>query len=230
MARIKRSLQVHKDMSVHKIWRGHNQEWNLSSAQDKSTYLRYMNEDLESDREAGSIPQALTLMSNHTHEVSLVLNQKLFSDHMRRHHARYGIYFNNKNDRSGKVAEDRPHTTLLADGHHEMIAVFYVHANPVRAKIVKDANQYVWSTHRLYAAGKVSPWMKNIKLPNWYLQLGKTQEDRQRAYRRLFARYLREEGMEKKPYFSRCFFGPIEWKQKMEDVVRKWRKESRSPP
>jgi REP element-mobilizing transposase RayT len=230
MARLPRKLKVLPNHSVHKVWRGHNREWNLGSDYEKATYLEFLNQDLESKKyDHGAFIQALTLMSNHTHEVFLLITPELFSNHMRRHHSRYGAFFNRLKSRCGKVAQDRPHTTLLSDDHHEMLTVFYIHANPIRAGIVKDARNYYWSTHRLYAFGKREPWMRNIVLPDWYKKLGRTMAQRQREYRRLFARYLSEQGNTKKNFLKKMFFGPIPWMLQLETAVSNWRREHAPP-
>src|ERR1700722_3078822 len=98
MARIPRSLTVLPNHSVHKVWRGHNREFNLPSDHEKLAYLDFYNQDVENKKYTqGSVLQALTLMSNHTHEMFHISLPKLFSHHMRRHHSRYGSYFNRLN-------------------------------------------------------------------------------------------------------------------------------------
>ena len=224
MPRVPRFLTILPNHSVHKVWRGHNKEWNLGKSEDKEKYLEFLNDDFDKrESEVGAEISALCLMSNHTHEVFKVQSQVNFSNHMRRHHGRYGLYFNKMNGRSGKVAEDRPRTTLIEDGHHEMRTVFYIHANPIRAGIVKDARNYQWSTHQLYAFGKRAPWMKHIKLPLWYLRLGKTVLERQRKYRKLFAQYLKETGRFKQTFLKRLFVGNEVWVEKQKLKLSNWR-------
>ncbi len=229
MARVPRKLCIIENFSVHKVWRGHNKEFNLGTASQKEKYLEYLNDDIESERFKNACElQALTLMGNHTHEVDKILSQKLFSEHMRRHHSRYGMYFNRSNDRCGKVAQDRPHTCVLEDSEHEMLTVFYVHANPIRANIVGDARNYYYSTHNLYAFGKRKPWMKHVVLPAWYMALGKNMTERQKRYRELFAKYLRDYGLYKRNFLKRHFFGTSAWMDAHEDLVKQWRKEHSS--
>ena len=133
------------------------------------------------------------------------------------------MYFNKKNGRSGKVAEDRPKTTLIEDGAHEMKTIFYIHANPIRANIVKDARNYAWSTHQLYAFGKKLFWMKHIKLPQWYKRLGRNAAQRQKKYRKLFARYLTDTGRFKQPHLKKLFLGNEIWMENQNNKVSKWR-------
>ncbi len=230
MARLPRRLTVQPNHSVHKIWRGHNKEWNLGTREQKLAYLNFLNADIENKKfKQGSEVQALTLMSSHTHEVHGIIEQILFSNQMRRHHSRYGAYFNKANNRCGKVAQDRPHTTLLESTHQEMETVFYVHANPIRAKIVGDARNYYWSTHRLYAFGKREPWMRNVKLPQWYMRLGRTAEARQHAYRRLFAHYLKVKGHTKQDFLKSVFFGSVIWCDRNRRMIADWRRDFAPP-
>lgn len=230
MARLPRSFTVRPHHAVHKVWRGHNREWNLETDDQKQAYLEFLNLDVESEKyKQGSTVNAITLMSNHSHEVFEVTVPTLFSNHMRRHHARYGAHFNRQKNRCGKVAQDRPHTTLLESEHQEMETVFYVHANPIRAKIVGDARNYFWSTHRLYAFGKRESWMRNVKLPAWYQKLGNTTALRQKAYRSLFARYLREKGRTRQKSMRSRFFGSAVWCHQNEVLVAQWRQDH-SPP
>ncbi len=216
--------------SVHKVWRGHNHEPNLGTDEQKLAYIEFLNSDIEDDDyKKGSQIQALTLMTNHVHEMHHIEVSKLFSDQMRRHHARYGSYFNRENNRCGKVAQDRPHTTLLETSQNEMEVVFYIHANPIRANMVRDARNYPWSTHVLYAFGKRAPWMRHIKLPKWYLKLGATPELRQRAYRRMFNRYLAVKGRFKQRLLKSRFLCSPTLCDKKQEANKKMREEH-SPP
>ena len=232
--RIKRSLTVLDGHAVHKMWRGHNGENNLGTDEQKRMYLEFLNDDLESEEyEVGASLNAFTLMSNHAHEMFEVASQKLFSEHMRRHHGRYGLVFNKKNNRSGKVAEDRPKTVLIGDWHHEMLATFYVHANPLRANMVKDLRNYYWSTHRLYAFGVRDWFTRNVKLPEWYKALGRSPKQRQRNYRKAFERYLKEMGLGRQSILKGIYFGPEPLRHRIYESIKAWRKacrEGKGPP
>ncbi len=151
---------------------------------------------------------------------------------MRRHHGRYGLFFNRKHQRCGKVAQDRPKTIAIENDSHEMTVTFYIHANPLRARIVRDAKDYPWSTHRLYAFGKKPPWMQHVRFPTWYMDLGRTMEDRQKKYRQLFDAYLRTFGLIKQ-LFSTYGIGDLRWTRERRgtilEILRE-RAKSKSPP
>ena len=209
MPRLPRCYIVPDNSSVHKVWRGHNKEFNLELPEWKEKYLEILEKELEKSR---TVYNAFTLMDNHVHEIVQAMLQKDFSELMRRHHSKYGAYFNREQNRSGKVAEDRPKTCLLEDDRAFMEVTFYVHANPHRSKMLRSlARNYLYSTHRLYAYGKRDPWTKFVRLPDWYMRLGKTYEQRRSKYRKLFEAYLRSKGLEKDPKFSKPFYGSPLW-------------------
>ncbi len=235
MPRYPRSWILEPGLAFHKVWRGHNREWNLQTPSEKQKYLQLLRD--EHQRLAAINPlHALCLMSNHAHEVYSLADVERFSNFMRQHHSRYGAFFNRKHKRRGKVAQDRPHTSAIEDEHHEMIVTFYIHANPLRAGICKDAKDYAFSTHALYAFGKKAPWMKGMKItfPTWYMRLGATWKQRQAIYRKLFDAYLREYGLRKRD-FPTWGIGSYHWCQARRETFRaRWRAKqeakSNAPP
>jgi hypothetical protein len=118
---------------------------------------------------------------------------------------------------------------LIESEQQEMEALFYLHANPVRAGVVRDARNYSWSTHKLYGFGIREEWMRNVRFPKWYLKLGRTMSYRQRAYRQLFAQYLEKHGPKKLSFLKRRFFGSPIWTQQREDAIIQWRKQRAAP-
>ena len=225
MARFPRSMTVRPGFEVHATWRGHNREANISEPVDKNFYLQCLVAESEKDVHGNTL-NALVLMSNHVHEMYRIANQEAFSDYMRRHHAKYGRFFNRRHRRSGQVAEGRPKTSLIQSDEYSMNAVFYIHANPVRAKLVKDAGAYPWSTHALYAFGHRAPWMKGVQFPRWYLALGTTSAERQARYRKLFGLYLKKEKRNEKTFNAdSIFWGDATWTSQQQDCLRAWLRE-----
>ena len=231
MPRIPRNLIIADGYQVHKMWKSHNNEKNIQTAGEKEAYINEMNLELEKDKQANDL-NAYTLMSNHTHEIFDIEDKISFSNLMRNHHSRYGLYFNRIHNRKGKVAYERPKTCLIEDDDYSMRATFYIHANPVKAGITKNAANYRWSTHKLYAYGKQDKFMKHVVFPRWYMELGRTWEDRQRKYRKLFDAYLREVGLIKLRILNKFFYGNPLWVLEESKKVSRWIKKSKSkdPP
>lgn len=205
-------MTLSEGFCFHKTWKGHNGEWNINTPSEKRAYLDFLSQEHQKISPKKNPLRAICVMSNHVHEIYTLDVLEIFCKFMRSHHSRYGMYFNKKHQRHGKVAQDRPHTSLMENHHYEMMATFYIHANPLRAGICKDASSYQWSTHALYAFGKRASWMKDfwICFPKWYMALGKTWAQRQKVYRKLFAQYLKKFGEEKIKFLT-FGFGTSIW-------------------
>jgi putative transposase len=125
--------------------------------------------------------------------------------------------FNRVFNRSGKVANERPKTPLIGGTESEMRVHFYIEANPIRAGMVKleKLRYFFWNSYRLYAHGIVDAWTKHLTPPQWYVDLGNTPEERQRAYRVLFRKYLEQVTVSWTQFLSH-FIGDAVWVRKME--------------
>lgn len=211
------------------MWRSHNKEWNLADPNEKAAYLQLLNKLLP--KQTNEL-NAFTVMSSHSHELFNIIDKIQFSNLMRNHHSRYGMYFNKQHERRGKVAYDRPKTCLIEKENYSMTATFYIHANPIRAGITKNPSNYTFSTHKLYAFGKREKFMKYVRFPQWYMDLGKTWEDRRKKYRQLFDLYLKLNGIVALDFLKKNFFGTFLWMADFSKKVSKWRKSntSKDPP
>lgn len=222
--RVPRSVQLNDSEGyVHKFWRCHNKEYLLRSDQDKELYLCSIKETLEKDKFVDKVKMyALCIMDNHHHDVSgYIESSKHLSGFMQSSHGKFGRRFNDRHGRSGKVAEGRPKTPLIQDESHLIKVHLYVEANPIRARKLSLAQlkQYKFSTYRLYAFGIRDRYNDFITLPDWYLRLGKSANERQRAYRRLFFKYLREQKIAVRG-FIQSFIGTSEWVEERLDRIR----------
>lgn len=189
MGRTSRKIQLWDGCIAHKTWHAHNDEFNLSEPEDKAEYLNILFKKISTS--VCSI-HAFNIMDNHSHELYTVHNVKLFSDFMRIHHTIYGQRFNKRHARKGKVANERPSTTAVYDRSHEIISVLYIHANIFRIKSVKDPENFEWSSHHLYAYGSRNEYTSKIIFPDWYIDLGNTDAQRQKIYRDLFENYIQD--------------------------------------
>ena len=142
---------------------------------------------------------------------------------MRQQHALFGIRYNRANNRSGKVAEGRPKTPLIQNDQHQMRVHFYVEANPIRAKIRKLENlkDYIYSSYGFYAYGKTTKFTPLLTKPNWYLNLGDTDQERQTKYRKLFRDYLDEYNPNNSEIYKKAFIGDEIWILETSGKIRK---------
>jgi putative transposase len=88
---------------------------------------------------------AYCLMPNHVHLVAVPKDEKSIGKALREAHSEYSGYFNAKYGFSGHVWEKRPDMCAM-DYQYMSNAVRYVERNPVRARIVKQAESYLWSS------------------------------------------------------------------------------------
>jgi putative transposase len=216
--RVPRCLYVGPFTSVHKIWRCHDREFLLKDPKDKLAYLQAIHDDyLKRCSNSDFSLQAYNVMSNHVHEKTFIkASLAAFSRHMQRAHGIFGLRFNQRHKRLGKVAHDRPRTLCIENAEAEMRCTFYIDCNPVRAGLIKHPTDVRWknfSSCGYYALGRKNRFDEMLELPDWYLALGKTARQRQRKYRSLLDRYLIEHGLKRDPKMSSGhFLGGELWK------------------
>lgn len=213
--RIPRSVQLHPNTGlVHKIWRCHNKEFLLASSKIKNMYLDCSLKALSKKNLENKISIfSICIMNNHCHKgVTYSDTSQSLSEYMRMAHTSFGMKFNKYHNRTGKVANERPKTPLIQDWHHAMQVQFYIEANPIRAGINTLGNlQYnSYSSYGFYAYGVTNKLSSLLTIPQWYLELGQTPKERQRKYRKLFALYIKENGIFKSTYASR-YIGTEAW-------------------
>ena len=68
---------------------------------------------------------------------------------------RFSIWYNNSNDRSGTLWEERFKSTLIEGDEHALMTVAaYIELNPIRAQLVSDPKDYRWCGYAEALAGK----------------------------------------------------------------------------
>jgi putative transposase len=88
---------------------------------------------------------AWCLMINHIHLIAVPKHQHSLSQAMKHIHGEYAEYFNARYSKSGHLWQDR-FDAVVMDERHLWNGVRYVERNPVRAGIVKRAEDYPWSS------------------------------------------------------------------------------------
>ncbi len=156
---------------------------------------------------------AFCIMNNHVHkQVSYSNGARHLSHFMRVANGLFGLLYNRLNERTGKVANERPKTPLIGDTQSQMRVHFYIEANPLRAgrTTLAKLRFFTWSSYGFYAYGKVDEYTKHLTPPDWYVALGKTAVERQAKYRELFKKYL-EQSTSKWKNFMGVFIGSADW-------------------
>ena len=96
---------------------------------------------------------------------------------------RFVQYINHVYRRSGTLWEGRFKASLVDTETYFLRCSRYIECNPVRARMVVDPADYRWSSYRAHALGTPD---KLVAMHEQYERLGKTDGERQLAYRDLF--------------------------------------------
>ena len=174
-------------ISVHIFRRGHNLMDIFHHPSDYESFLvfvKYAATDYKID------VHAYTLMTNHIHLVATPNDGLAIPDAMKEIGERYVRYYNRKYDRIGTLWCGRYRAKPIEDEQYWLTCLRYVEQNPVRAKMVSTPDAYRWSSYSAHAFGSWPDWLTPHSV---YLTLGRTNDERQLAYRNLCGAPLTED-------------------------------------
>lgn len=184
MARLKRLSPL--DIPRHIIQRGNNRQVCFVCDQDMAFYASLL---LEYSTKFSVSLHAWVFMTNHVHLLASPRAIDGISKMMQAVGRRYVRYFNREYLRSGTLWEGRFKSSLVQSERYLLQCQRYIELNPVRARMVTEPAQYVWSSYQCHALGKkVQMSTPHIE----YLLLGKSDASRQVAYRELFLSHVDE--------------------------------------
>ncbi len=141
---------IDDDLIYHVINRGNNRQDVFETPADFAAFLKAI-ADLKSRKQFQLY--AYCLMSNHIHllirpkgdSISRIV-QSLLVSHTQRYH---------KHHRSGgHVWQGRFKSPVIQNDEHLLTVLRYIEANPLRAGLVKRAEEYPWSSYRVHASGE----------------------------------------------------------------------------
>ncbi len=132
---------------------------------------------------------AYVLMDNHYHFMFRT-NRANLSKSMQWFGATYTKRFNVKHNRSGHLFQGRFKNMLVENDAYLLQLSYYIHRNPLRAKIVRRLASYRWSSYRFYAYGnRIPKWLNTDLILSQFVNV----EDPYRAYRQNAQKYAKEE-------------------------------------
>jgi putative transposase len=150
----RRARVVYPGSVYHVTQRGNNRQYLFNEDNDYILYLKRVNE--YSQKFKVDI-YAYCIMGNHVHFIIKPKHHDSMSQMFRGVHMRYAKYFQKKTSSCGHVWQGRYFSCLLDESHIRK-AIRYVELNPVRAKMVKKAWDYPWSSARAHL-GKKYEWI-----------------------------------------------------------------------
>ncbi|MGB3341550.1 MAG: transposase [bacterium] len=122
---------------------------------DRNRFLFYLRENLQ---RYNVIMFAYVLMKNHYHLFIETLSPNL-SRFMHDVNTSYTVYFNRRRNRVGPLLQGR-YKSILVDSETYMLELSrYIHLNPVRASFVERAEEYMWSSFRVYLGKDKDQWV-----------------------------------------------------------------------
>jgi REP element-mobilizing transposase RayT len=121
---------------------------------------------------------AFCLMSNHVHLAIQVADIPL-SRIIQNLSFRYTRWINWRKSKLGHLFQGRYKAVLVDADAYLLELTRYIHLNPVRAGIVKEPEDYLWSGHRAYLGREVIPWLTT----DWVLsQFSKKESSARKSY------------------------------------------------
>lgn len=174
----------------HIIQRGNNRQVCFASERDLAVYARFL-EDYA--RQYSVAIHAWVFMSNHVHILATPYEIEAVSKMMQALGRRYVRYFNHEYKRSGTLWEGRFKSSLVQSETYFLQCQRYIELNPVRASMVSDPAEYIWSSYQSNGMGKK---IRLLTPHDEYQKLGKTDAHRQKAYRSLFRVHVEEKLIE----------------------------------
>jgi len=97
-------------------------------------------------------------MTNHVHLLIQVAEEPL-SKIMQNLSFRYTRWINKRKKRIGNLFQGRYKAILVDADQYLLELVRYIHLNPVRAGLVKQVEDYAWSSHVAYTEKEMLPWL-----------------------------------------------------------------------
>jgi putative transposase len=153
LARMPRPLRpIAEGLVYHVINRGNNRQSVFRKDADYRAFLTAL-ADLK-ERKPFEL-YGYCLMSNHFHllirprgsTVSRIV-QSLLVSHTQRYHKHH--------QSGGHVWQGRFKSPVIQDDQHVLTVLRYIEANPLRAKLVRDAGEYAWSSYRCHGLGEAN--------------------------------------------------------------------------
>lgn len=140
----------------HAILRGNNKQNIFVDEEDRSYLCLKLQEGLS--RFSHKI-HAFCFMTNHIHLLIQVCAYPL-GDIIHHFSSIYARTFNRHYDRIGHLFQGRFKAQLVRDEKYLLDLIRYIHLNPVRANIVTDPADYLWSSHRAHIGKWELPWLE----------------------------------------------------------------------
>ena len=131
----------------HIIVRGNNQKRIFFRNKDNKEYLKIVKRSKEKWK---SRILSYCLMPNHVHLLLVPDDKESLSKTMQSINLTYTKYLNKRYNRSGRTWGARFHSYIVYKDEYLWRVIRYIENNPVRANLVANPEDYIWSSARLH--------------------------------------------------------------------------------
>jgi REP element-mobilizing transposase RayT len=146
-----RIARLHSNIGIYHIMlRGNEKKDIFYDDEDRARFVETL---IKMKADGNYQVYAYCLMDNHVHLLVKEKNDTIYRI-MKRICVSYVYYFNNKYQRIGHLFQDRFRSEATEKESYILAAARYIHNNPVKAGIVKKAENYVWSSYKEYMGEK----------------------------------------------------------------------------
>lgn len=139
----------------HVTSRGNQREKIFWDDKDREEFKKILKRTKE---RYGYLLHAYVLMDNHYHLLIETPHANI-KQVMQNINTSYTVYINRRHERFGHLLQGRYKAFIVDKENYLLELGRYIHLNPVRAKIVKRAEDYKWSSYREYLQGG---WKRTI--------------------------------------------------------------------
>lgn len=175
MARLSRLViprQLH-----HVIQHGNNHQAIFRESADYVAFLAWLGEAAKQFEVA---MHAYVLLPDHVHLLVTPADEVGLGKMMQWIGRHYVPYYNRKYERTGSLWQGRYRATVMEADLYFLRCSLSIESNPVRSKLVADAQEYPWSSFQHHIGLKIDPLITDHPL---YWSLGNTPFQREAAYR-----------------------------------------------
>lgn len=205
------------DIPYHIIHRGNNRQKIFFCDDDYRYFLSLMG---EARKKYSCRLYSYVLMPNHIH---FILESPQSSENLAKHikllAQKYSQHINKKHKRTGTLWEGKFKSSPISMDNYLLACSRYIEMNPVRAHIVKDPKDYIWSSYK-YKIGREKNAI-SLDLDPLYIDLGKDDKERQNNYQKWFKESIPSQEWDtiRKTTNKGGVFGNSYFKEKMEKLL-----------
>lgn len=137
---------IMENACYHIITRGNQKQTVFRESKDYEEFLKLLG---RYKRKYNFRLYSFCLMPNHVHLLVEINQAPTLSLFMKGLNLSYSLYYNFKYEKVGHLWQSRFKSKLIEKNSYLLECINYIEANPVRAYLINDINQYPWSSNSI---------------------------------------------------------------------------------